>query len=101
MAHSAGHAGIAFAAVHHPAVFWLEYDRVSFNAAISVAGLSVTLGSGGAVSYPTALGNGSVSQIYGYNGSSYVALGTTGSIQPWAGYWLWASSSGTLQVPHP
>jgi kumamolisin len=66
-----------------------------WSAPIPLASLTLQTGSG-TITYAAALAAGKVGSIFAYNGSGYVALGPSDSVQPWTGYWLYSSIGAEL-----
>ncbi|HET6384786.1 MAG TPA: hypothetical protein VFJ58_15445, partial [Armatimonadota bacterium] len=74
-----------------------------FPAPIPLAGVSLVDAGGQTTPYAAAVTAGDASPLYAFDTSQkqYAATGASGSIQPWAGYWLMVDAPGTLVVPPP
>lgn len=71
-----------------------------FNSNVSVANIKVDTVTPGS---PVGIGAATTVQLplYSYSGTAYQAVGTSGSLQPYQGYWVHATKPAVLVIPAP
>ena len=80
-------------------------DTTGQYVGVAVSRLMFDDGKGGKITYAQAstsqynIINPSV-PLYQYGGAAgYVAVGSTKTLQPWSGYWLYVNTPATLEIP--